>query len=205
MTGLTQLELEAIDPEVEKRRLREEREAEPETIAERRNRELTGRRVERYPELRDFYNEYDELEVTPAEQEKFDTLIAELDANERALLDTGKVFTVIDFENIGGLVSPLILQIEYEDDSVEELRIPAEIWRRNPLRASKLLITDQPIRRVTQDPWLETADIDTTNNTFPPRPAKSRFQLFKEEKEKNPMQIGKPPDDTPDPEEGSGG
>jgi hypothetical protein len=188
IVGVTELTLEALDPEVEKERLREEREAEPETVAERRNRQLP-KRVDRYPDLVDFYNEYDELDVTEVDREKFEQLLGELDDGERELLETDEVFTVVELENRGGLVTPLILEIEYEDGSIEEMRIPAEIWRRDPTRATKLLVTEQPIVRITHDPYLETADIDPSNNRFPPQPQKSRFQLFKEERQKNPMQL----------------
>jgi hypothetical protein len=38
---------------------------------------------------------------------------------------------------------------------------------------------------------LETADADRSNNYWPPRPAKTRFQIFKEQRQKNPMQLQK--------------
>ncbi|MOA69691.1 hypothetical protein D3C78_1980120 [compost metagenome] len=38
---------------------------------------------------------------------------------------------LIDFENVGGLVMPVILQMQYEDGTNEVVRILAEIWRKN--------------------------------------------------------------------------
>ena len=83
---------------------------------------------------------------------------------------------------------PIILQIEYEDKSKDHLYIPAEIWRRDSQRVSKLLITAKLVKSLVVDPHLQTADVDLENNYFPRRVIKSRFDLFKEKEEKNPMQ-----------------
>jgi len=84
---------------------------------------------------------------------------------------------------------PVIFAIEYTDGSKEELRIPAEIWRRNNIQVTKLLATPKEIKTLTLDPHLETADADLANNYWPARPVKSRFQLFKEQQSQpNPMQ-----------------
>ena len=88
-----------------------------------------------------------------------------------------------------GLVMPIVLDIEFEDGSHEELRIPAEIWRRNNQSVAKLIVTEQPIKSLVLDPHLETADVDLSNNYFPPRIEKSRFQLFKSTRQsRNEMQ-----------------
>ncbi len=187
VTGLTHLVMDTGDPKIEKERLREQRAREPESLSEIRNRDLV-RRTERYPELLDFYNEYDELEVQPTDLERFEEMFASLEPWERELLSTDLHFAVVDLENVGGLVMPVILELHFEDGSTQEMRIPAEIWRRNNRQVSKLLITPKKIVRIVLDPHLETADADLSNNTFPPEPGESRFKLFKREREKNPMQ-----------------
>ncbi len=188
VTNLTHLTLETGDPSIDKAVDRAERDAEPETIGERRNKDL-AKRSDRFPELLDFYNEYDELDVTPMDIERFEELIAELEPWERELLSTDLHFAVVDLENLGGLVMPVILELHFEDGTSEEMRIPAEIWRQDHVNQAKMLITEKKIVEVVLDPHLETADADRSNNFFPPRPAKSRFRLFKEEQEKNPMQL----------------
>ena len=95
---------------------------------------------------------------------------------------------MIDLSNVGGLVMPVIFDIEFEDGSHEELRIPAEIWRRNNKRVSKLFVTEKTIQSLTLDPHLETADVDLENNHWPRKIIKSRFKLFKEKEKKNDMQ-----------------
>lgn len=97
----------------------------------------------------------------------------------KELLATKAHFSIVELSNLGGLVMPVILALTFEDDSTEEVRIPAEIWRRNSERVTKLLITEKPIVSITLDPHLETADIDLDNNHWPRRPVPSRFQLFK--------------------------
>lgn len=182
--------LESPDPEVEKAVRKQERDAEPKTLSEERNAPLP-KRVDRFPELKDFYNNFDELDVTKEDRDTYEKFLKSLDADEKELLEEKRNFYVLDFQNIGGLVMPLILKIDFEDNTSEELRIPAEIWRRNQQNVSKLFITAKTIRRVTLDPHLETADTNTDNNSWPPEISKSRFKLFKEKKSKNQMQKSK--------------
>jgi len=186
--GLTYLTLETGDPEIDKARERAERDDQPQTLSHMRNKDLP-KRSDRFPDLLDFYNEYDELDVAPQDVEKFEDLIADLEPWERDLLDTDLHFAVVDLENVGGLVMPVIMELRFEDGTSEEMRIPAEIWRQNKGKISKLLITEKKIAEIVLDPHLETADADLSNNFFPPRPGESRFKLFKRERNKNPMQI----------------
>jgi len=180
--------IDTRNPEIENERTRQEKAARPETLAEQRNKTQT-KRVEEFPSLNDFYNTYDEYRVTASEQAEFRKYLETLDDREKALLTSGLNFYVIDLKNIGGLVMPVILQIDYADGTGEELRIPAEIWRYDNYNVSKLIITNKEIKSITLDPHLETADVDLENNSFPRRPVKSRFQLFKEAaKPPNPMQ-----------------
>jgi hypothetical protein len=95
----------------------------------------------------------------------------------------------VDLKNVGGLVMPVILGVEYADGTSEELRIPAEIWRLNNTEVSKLIVTNKEVKSISLDPHLETADVNMENNFFPRRVLKSRFQLFKErQRTRNPMQ-----------------
>jgi hypothetical protein len=180
--------LDTLDPDVEKAERQKERAAQPETLSQQRNKPLP-KRADEFPSLRDFYNTYDELVVTEQDREQYQKFLATLTPRERELLKLGMNFYVVDLKNVGGLVMPVILGIEYEDGTQEELRIPAEIWRLNNYDVSKLIMTPKEIRAITLDPHLETADVDLANNSFPRRPIKSRFQLFKDaQAPANPMQ-----------------
>lgn len=177
------------DPAVEKARQKAEREAEPVTLSEERNR-ILRKRVERFPELADFYNEYDELDVTAKDVERYEKLVADLKDDEKSMLAVQALLYVVEIENLGGLVGPVVLDVEYEDGTREELRVPAEAWRRSAERIRKLVVADRPIRSVVLDPRLETADADLSNNFWPPRIDETRVKLRKREEgeRKNPMQ-----------------
>jgi hypothetical protein len=193
ITGLRQYKVSSLDPDTEFDLRRQERAEEiPETLGQKRNRE-EGRqtRVERFPELKDLYNENDEFTVTNADRNRYAAILDgledwERDALARAIEDDDFVY-FIDFENIGGLVSPLPLLITNADGSEEFMMIPAEIWRRNWRHVSKMLIREQPITSIQVDPRRETADANFSNNRFPSRIEKSRLELFKEETETRDM------------------
>ena len=183
--------LKTGDPAVDKPRAKERREAEEETLSERRNKPLP-KRVEQFPELMDFYNEFDELDITDKDRADFTEMVEKLEKEDRELLgqDIDQRFYVVELRNLGGLVMPVILEIHYADGEVEELRIPAEIWRRNAQQMSKLLICKREIDAIVLDPHLETADVDTSNNRFPRLPVEETFELKpREKKKKNPMQV----------------
>lgn len=75
----------------------------------------------------------------------------------------------VDFKNEGGLIMPLILKVEYTDDTYEIFRVPAEIWRKNDYQVSKIFVTEKPIKNVILDPNQETADVNQGNNYWPNR------------------------------------
>jgi hypothetical protein len=197
--------IDTRNPEVEKAKSRQARDAQPETLSDQRNQPLP-KRTDENPSLRDFYNTYDEFVVTEQDREEYRKFLATLSDRQKELLQSGMNFYVIELKNIGGLVMPVIFEIEYADGTHEELRIPAEIWRYNNTSVSKLIMTPKEIRSITLDPHLETADTDLANNFFPRRLMKTRFELFREQQaQPNPMQQlerkpnPSPPDTTPVP------
>ena len=168
--------IDSLNPEVEKGRRRAERDNEPVTLGEERNREI-AKRTDRYPQLLDFYNDYDELDVTDKERTDYEKLVESLEDWQKELLDTSLHFTSVEFLNKGGLIMPIVLGVTYDDGTSDELRVPAEIWRRNAESVSKLLITEKPIVEFNLDPNLELADVDRSNNLFPPRIEENRIKL----------------------------
>ncbi len=182
------LQLDSRDPEIEKKRQKKEEDELPKTLTRERNYALP-KRIDRYPELKDFYDTFDETTVLPSEKKKFDALIKTLQEEEidPALLKTKHNFYSIELSNVGGLISPVILKLEYTDGSTEELNLPAEIWRFNTEKTSKMLFTPKELKAVTFDPRQELVDTNVENNFWPRRPVKSKFQLYKDEKGINPM------------------
>jgi Peptidase family M1 domain len=188
------LQLNSQDPAVEKPRAEAEKKARPVSTLRERNAALP-RRLDRYPELKDFYDHYDEATVLPSELKKYQELIKQLGEAkiDPALLKTPRNFYLLDFSNIGGIVMPLPLRLEYTDGTTEEMMLGAELWRYNTEKCAKLIMTAKELKAVTLDPRDELADCDLENNFWPRRLVKTKFQLYKEEAEKNPLrELTKP-------------
>jgi len=134
------------------------------------------------PELLDFYNEHDKFTATNKARNTYNSSHKKLEQWQKDLLVDERNFYIVDFENKGGLVMPIIVELTYADKTTEQVHIPAEIWRKNSKKVSKLFITEQEITGVTIDPNWETADVDVNNNYWPARPIKSRFDLYKRKK-----------------------
>ncbi len=141
--------------------------------------------------LRDFYTEYDPLETTILDQEEYDQYVKSLSEEERAVLTANKYYYDLTFENIGGLVMPIIVKFNFTDGTSEVKRIPAEIWRKDYKKVSKVFPFEKEVVSIELDPFLETADTDRNNNYYPSRAEESRFDLFKSRRRgsrENPMQ-----------------
>ena len=192
ITNVRRLNVNTKDPDVEKPIQMEKRDGKPESLSQERNKELDVL-VDQYPDLKDFYNAFDELDVTQQDRAAYQKLLKDLEDDEKSLLDEKRNFYVIDLKNVGGLVMPVIFDVAYEDGSTEHIRIPAEIWRHDNVAVSKLLITEKEVKSITLDPKLETADTNLVNNHFPQRIDSSRMELFKKPEKKNAMQKAAEP------------
>ena len=87
-------------------------------------------------------------------------------------------FYEITFNKPGGLVMPIIAEYTYKDGTKERKVYPAQIWRYNDKEITKVIKSDKEIMSITIDPDLETADVDTSNNSFPIQ-QDSKFNKFK--------------------------
>ncbi len=156
------------------------------------------KRTTKYPELKDFYNEYDPSEVTEEQRKAFEKFKSELSEKDKAMLESNDRYYRVTFKNVGGLIMPVILMVTFEDGTTREIRIPAEVWRVDSNQCDTLFIANKPMKSLELDPYRETADIDRNNNYFPPAIESTKFQLFKsrragrdEESGGNPMQAAK--------------
>lgn len=176
-----ELRVDTKNPEVENEIRRKEDEEEPMTLSEMRNAPL-AKVVDAKPYLKDFYNEYDEFSVSEKDKEAFKKYMEDFEDEDKKFIDPDFLFYAVDLENIGGLVMPVILEVEWEDGEKEEIRIPAEIWRRNNIRVTKLLASTKPLKSIVLDPHWETADADINNNYFPTRPVKDTLEIYRDRK-----------------------
>ena len=101
-------------------------------------------------------------------------------ADENTIKKYGdKNFYELTLSNKGGLVMPVIIEWTYKDGSKEVDRIPAQIWRKNENKITKLFIKDKEAVSIKLDPMRETADINESNNSWPKVEAQSKFAVFK--------------------------
>jgi hypothetical protein len=185
--GITEYQVSSKDPEIEKKWKKAMHDAEPVSITDQHNKGSLQRRVDAHPILSDFYNEHDDFTVTNRDRNKYNETVEGLEDWEKALLKEGKHLYLVDFSNLGGLVTPLVLEITLASGKKYVERVPAEVWRYSPTKITKLVITDEPMVGLTQDPYLETADIDTSNNAWPRKLTQSRLELFKAQREQDDM------------------
>ncbi|MDH5398962.1 MAG: M1 family metallopeptidase [Cyclobacteriaceae bacterium] len=89
-----------------------------------------------------------------------------------------KNFYELKFKNIGGLVTPLIVEFSFTDGTKEMHKIPAEIWRHNETEVTKVFAFEKEVAGIVFDPELATADTNVEDNTFPRKEAPSRFDRF---------------------------
>ncbi len=95
--------------------------------------------------------------------------------DEKATMKNPKYFYEVEFNKPGGMLMPIIVEITYDDNSKENYKFPAQIWRKNNETAKRVFATEKVIKSIQIDPKLETADIDVTNNTWPKVEPKSKF------------------------------
>jgi hypothetical protein len=171
------------DPEVEKAFEREQDARQPDNISDIRDDQqgaIEETYTERVPEANDFYNRYDPYEVTPVDVMEYEQYLATLSDEDKKWLEAGYNYYEITIENIGELVMPIILKLNYTDGTSEEKRIPAEIWRRNDEVASKVYYSKKELQSVELDPYVEIVDVDRSNNYWPERHVPNRFELYKQ-------------------------
>ena len=151
--------------------------------------------IEKDTTLRDFYYHYKpSTEITKEVKNRHDNL-EEVPDSVLLRYENNYVYE-LKFGNKGGLVSPLIIQFNYEDGSKEIERIGAYIWRKNEKEVTKTFLKNKKVSSIQLDPYRETADINERNNTWNIKAEPSKYDLFKAKSSKtrgqsvgeNPMQ-----------------
>jgi hypothetical protein len=182
LENVTPFRMDTKNPEIEKpiagKAAKEE--LENDITYQNNKRDLPTTAVERNKALEDFYNNYDPNAIVPSDKKAYEQYMAGLGDKEKAFMAKGLHFYQLDFANKGGLVMPLIIQFNFEDGTSEVKRIPAEIFRLNDQKVSKVFALAKPVVSVELDPQEETADTNRENNFFPRKAVPSRFELFKQ-------------------------
>jgi hypothetical protein len=186
-------QLNTNNPEVEKAAQKQADEQKQQFIGDTRNKTSIQQTVnERDPNIDDFYAKRNIYEVDRLDREEYEAFQKNLTPSQKKLLESNKHFYELSFTNKGGLVTPLIIQATFVDGTTEVIRIPAEIWRMDQETITKVFIFDKEVKSFLLDPFLEMADCDVDNNSFPPQSTPTRYQLFQQKQSsENPMQRQK--------------
>lgn len=95
-----------------------------------------------------------------------------------AKLENKNIYEVT-LSNKGGLVTPVIIEWNYKDGTKEVEQLPAEIWRINEQKVSKVFVKEKEVASVVIDPEKQTADVDPDDNVYPAGSSASKFEQFK--------------------------
>lgn len=185
LNGVREYRLSTKDPDVEgalQRQRQADTRNEPVTVTENR---AAGQQtyIQRHPDAEDFYNKNDEFEPTNKDRNDYQTFLEGLkepdkSAFQQALKENPFIY-FMDFQNVGGLVSPLPLRFTFEDGTTKDIMVPAEIWRMDNQKVTKLFVETKKIVSVELDPRHQIADAVRTNNNFPQRNVPSRLDIYK--------------------------
>jgi len=196
MDDIKWFKIDTKDPDKEPTEKKAIRDDHREFIGDIRNKESIKETVnEKDSKIDDFYTTFDPLDATAQDQKAYERYKKKLTPDELKLINANYNYYEISFSNKGGLVMPIILEFTFTDNTKEIIRIPAEIWKSNNEKVSKVFFFEKEVSGVYLDPFKEIADTDVSNNGFPRKPTLSKFQVFKDRQlrwgadgRQNPMQ-----------------
>ncbi len=128
----------------------------------------------------DFSNGPKQLTITDTPNRYYGEFKARVDDKAISNSYNDRNFYELSFKNVGGLVSPIIIEWTYADGTKEVEKIPAEIWRSNENAIKKVFVKNKEVVSITIDPTKATGDTDTSNNAFPKQEDKSKIEEFKD-------------------------
>lgn len=130
----------------------------------------------------DFYWRYARGQEKYDDKERKQEVPSPLESlNEADKLKYGsQLYYELSFGNKGGMVMPVLVEFTFTDGTQMMDRIPAQIWRLNEQKATKLYALNKEVASIKLDPMRETADIDETNQSWGGNAKASKFELFKQ-------------------------
>ena len=140
---------------------------------------LTDKPSERVTKLKEQYKQYFEGlgDLVYITDKKEDANASAMDSYANGKEVPSFIYSV-EFEKPGGLVMPIIVELTYEDGSTERQTFPAQIWMKDDTTVKRVFASTREIKSITVDPDFETADVDTSNNSWPKKQA-DKFDQFK--------------------------
>jgi hypothetical protein len=80
--------------------------------------------------------------------------------------DRGSKYYRVRIENVGSLLMPIQMVVQYTDGTTERFNLPVDVWRMDERTFVKGFFTDKEVARVVLDPDEVLADVNTDNNTW---------------------------------------
>jgi hypothetical protein len=143
----------------------------------RNEKEVAKTLTELKPELIDSYTEKrNSKEASVLDEIKMPKNLTD---EEREFFEKGFFVYELEFENLGGLIMPIIIEFTFADGSKEIKKLPAEIWKLENKKIHKTFGFQKQAVSFVLDPLFETADTNTENNYFPRRKTQNRLDLYK--------------------------
>jgi hypothetical protein len=127
----------------------------------------------------DFSNGPEYINVLPTDDRFYGDFRARIDDKAMITKLETKNFYEVTLTNKGGLIMPVIIEWTYKDGTKEIERIPAEIWRTNESKVTKVFTKDKEVVNIVIDPKKEIADVSADNNSFPKVAQPSKFDELK--------------------------
>jgi len=183
--------LDTKNPDIEKPHKKERKDAEPiHVIHQRDDIDIPVRAIDADTALIDFYNIHDPLEITAKDTADYEEYFDKLEPEQIELLNSDDNYYQLTFKNIGGIVTPLVIEFEFDDGEKKTERIPAEIWRKNANTISKVFVFEKIVQRVVLDPHQELVDANYDNNALYGPTTFDKIEITTQRKSPpNPMQI----------------
>ena len=185
LSDVREYRLSTKDPDVEGALRRERQDMtrpEPVTVTDNRD---AGQQtyMQKHPDAADFYTENDEFEPTNKDRNDYQSWLEGLKEPDRSTfaraLKENPYIYFMDFQNLGGLVSSLPLRFTFEDGTTKDVMVPAEIWRVNSEKVSKMFVETKKVVSVELDARHQIADAVRANNSFPQKNVPSRMDVFR--------------------------
>ncbi|NQX82513.1 MAG: M1 family metallopeptidase [Flavobacteriaceae bacterium] len=102
-------------------------------------------------------------------------------ADQKDNFKDGKYIYEISYKQKGGLMLPIIVEYTYEDGTTMTKQYPAQIWSKNHEEVKKIVSSARKIISIKLDPKMETADVDTSDNSWP-KEKDNNFAKFENKK-----------------------
>jgi len=168
------------DPFLYNSQIKEEQLSSRKNISSVRNKdEIKQTYNERDTSLNDFYTVRDKFQIYSEDIDTYNKSLSQYTDEEKELMNTSMNYYEVEIERVGNIPMPIIYELVYTDGTSELIKLPAEVWRKGDRKISNVHASERQVEKIILDPYLETADTDTSNNYFPREITRSRFELFK--------------------------